>query len=103
MHALIASRNANSGLLNCRQLFFGLFDQCIHTRAEADTEALLRHYHLSVMRVPMTPETNFAASFGHMCGYDAQVSCHASFNRSIMQSSNHSIVQVHCYLPADYV
>ena len=24
------------------------------------------------MRVPMTPETNFAASFGHLCGYDAQ-------------------------------
>ena len=22
--------------------------------------------------MPMTPETNFAASFGHMCGYDAQ-------------------------------
>jgi thimet oligopeptidase len=24
------------------------------------------------MRVPMTPGTNFSASFGHMCGYDAQ-------------------------------
>ena len=54
------------------RLFFGLFDQTIHSRETSDTAAILASLHDSVMRVPMSPGTNFSASFGHMCGYDAQ-------------------------------
>ncbi len=69
---LIAAKNANVGLLTCRQLFFGIFDQTIHSRRTSSTAEVLRELHTTVMRVPMTPGTNFAGSFGHMCGYDAQ-------------------------------
>jgi thimet oligopeptidase len=65
---LIAAKNANVGLLTCRQLFFGIFDQTIHSRRESDTAAVLKELHDTVMRVPMTEGTNFSASFGHMCG-----------------------------------
>jgi len=69
---LVKAKNANVGLLSCRQLFFGIFDQTIHSMPSADTASILTDLHTSVMRVPMTPGTNFSASFGHMCGYDAQ-------------------------------
>ena len=69
---LIAAKNANVGLLTCRQLFFGIFDQTIHSRRTSSTADVLRELHTSIMRVPMTEGTNFSASFGHMCGYDSQ-------------------------------
>mmetsp|Transcript_67432 Transcript_67432/g.152615 ORF Transcript_67432/g.152615 Transcript_67432/m.152615 type:complete len:422 (+) Transcript_67432:596-1861(+) len=70
--SLVAAKNANVGLLTCRQLFFGIFDQTIHSQPKSDTAAILAELHPKVMRVPMSDGTNFAASFGHMCGYDAQ-------------------------------
>ena len=77
---LIASKNANAGHLNCRQLLFGLFDQRIHGTPDpawvdgtvplADEYARLS---LETMGIPATAETCMPASFGHLAGgYDAQ-------------------------------
>ena len=41
MAALLASRNANSGILNMRQIVLASFDQAIHTSPSADTAAVL--------------------------------------------------------------
>ena len=73
LDALIASRNANSGILNMRQVVLASFDQAIHTSPSADTAAVLHDIQDKMMRIPTTPGTNMAASFGHMGGgYDAQ-------------------------------
>ena len=48
--ALVAAKNANVGLLTCRQLFFGVFDQTIHSREECDTAAILAKLHPQVTR-----------------------------------------------------
>lgn len=72
---LVKSREANTGLLNKRQLVFGLFDQRIHgikAKEKIDTAAIVEELQSSIMGVPATPGTNFAASFGHMVGYDSQ-------------------------------
>jgi Zn-dependent oligopeptidase len=34
---LIASRKANAGCVNLRQIVYGTFDQTIHTQEKADT------------------------------------------------------------------
>jgi len=71
--ALIRSRNANSGLLNMRQIVLGTFDQHIHTRGSAELAESLSAVSSALMRIPTTPKTNMAASFGHLAGgYDAQ-------------------------------
>lgn len=70
---LVASRNANSGILNKRQILLGTFDQSIHTVDKADTAATLGALTQSICGFSMTPGTNMAASFGHLAGgYDAQ-------------------------------
>lgn len=69
---LIASKNANAGTLNLRQIFLATFDQRIHTRAKADTAALVGETYREIIGVEPIEGTNFAASFGHMVGYDAQ-------------------------------
>lgn len=70
---LIKTRHTNTGLLNKRQMLFAKFDQLIHSNAKADTCEMLREIHDEILLIEMTPETNFAASFGHIAGgYDAQ-------------------------------
>ncbi|CEO95625.1 unnamed protein product (mitochondrion) [Plasmodiophora brassicae] len=70
---LVRSKNANAGLTEKRQLLFGLFDQTIHSRPKSDTKSLLATLQQQILGVPMTPGTNFAASFGHLAGgYDSQ-------------------------------
>lgn len=60
-----------------RQLSFGILDQTIHnvTHAESknvSTAKVLEELSPLYAGVPMTPGTNFAASFGHLAGgYDA--------------------------------
>jgi thimet oligopeptidase len=77
---LIASKNANAGHLNSRQLVFGLFDQTIHGTPEptwpdgapplAESFAQIQ---AEVMGIPATAGTCMPASFGHLAGgYDAQ-------------------------------
>ena len=71
--ALLASRNANSGILNMRQIVLASFDQAIHTSASADTAAVLDRISAELLQIPSSPGTNMAASFGHLAGgYDAQ-------------------------------
>ena len=50
MDALVAAKHANVGLLTCRQLFFGIFDQTIHSRETSDTAAVLAELHPKVKR-----------------------------------------------------
>lgn len=70
---LISTRNANTGLLNKRQILFATFDQHIHSKAQSDTAMVLKQLQSEIMLIEMTPGTNFAASFGHLAGgYDAQ-------------------------------
>lgn len=54
-------------------MFFGLFDQTIHSQPESDTTTLWHKLKKEVTLVESTPGTNPAASFGHLAGgYDAQ-------------------------------
>jgi len=75
---LAATKNENSGIHNMRQLQFGVLDQTIHNVSFADaknvrTADVLKELAPLYAGVPMTPGTNFAASFGHIAGgYDAQ-------------------------------
>jgi thimet oligopeptidase len=73
LDALLASRNANSGLLNMRQITLASFDQAIHTVDRADTAEVLAKLSDDLMTIPTTNGTNMGATFGHMGGgYDAQ-------------------------------
>eukprot|EP00743_Colponemidia_sp_Colp-15_P005899 GILK01006341.1.p1 GENE.GILK01006341.1~~GILK01006341.1.p1 ORF type:complete len:710 (+),score=127.31 GILK01006341.1:222-2132(+) len=74
LNRLVASKEANAGILNKRQLLFGLLDQELHSgKTVASTVDILQRLHKEVMGIEMTPGTNFAASFGHLAGgYDAQ-------------------------------
>jgi len=70
---MVAAKNVCTGMLNLRQIFFGLFDQTIHTQAETDTGALWQALRPDVTLVESTAGVNPAASFGHLVGgYDAQ-------------------------------
>jgi len=69
---LVASRKANAGSFNLRQIILGTFDQRIHTRGSADTAKIFAETYSEILGVDTIPQTNMSASFGHMCGYDAQ-------------------------------
>jgi len=70
---LAKSRMANTALLTKRQILFATFDQTIHQTSSVDTASLYKELCDSVMGIPMTPGTNFVASFGHLAGgYDAR-------------------------------
>ncbi|XP_065909413.1 thimet oligopeptidase-like [Dysidea avara] len=70
---LVASRNANAGLLNMRQIVLATLDQRIHCSPEADPETVYYELMLSLLRIHVTPDTCMPATFGHLGGgYDAQ-------------------------------
>ena len=69
---LIASKQANAGGFNLRQIFLATFDQRLHTRAKADTARLVADTYKEIVGIDTIPGTNFAAIFGHLVGYDAQ-------------------------------
>ena len=48
MDSLVAAKHANVGLLTCRQLFFGMFDQTIHSQEHSDTAAIIKDLHTKV-------------------------------------------------------
>eukprot|EP00045_Choanoeca_perplexa_P011220 m.117856 g.117856 ORF g.117856 m.117856 type:complete len:183 (-) comp15553_c0_seq8:108-656(-) len=70
---LLAARKANAGVNNQRQVLFAKFDQYIHSQEKVDLAATFAEYAAKIQGIPVTPGTNFAASFGHLAGgYDAQ-------------------------------
>jgi len=70
---LCATKNANCGLLTCRQLMLAIMDQQIHTSTEIDSENLYLQLCEKILRVKATPGTNNLTGFLHMAGgYDAQ-------------------------------
>jgi len=73
LEKMIRAKNANVGLLNRRQLFFGKFDMVIHTRGDAgDLAKLYGDMRTQITKVINTPGTNGAAGWGHIfSGYDA--------------------------------
>eukprot|EP01134_Creolimax_fragrantissima_P003375 CFRG3375T1 len=70
---LVASKKANAGLLNKRQLLLATFDQTIHQTAKIDTAKTFADLSKRIWGVVQPEGTNMAASFGHLAGgYDAQ-------------------------------
>jgi len=72
MEKLIASRKANAGAFNLRQIILGTFDQRVHSQSSADTAKVFSDIYSEILGIPAIPGTNMTASWGHMCGYDAQ-------------------------------
>ncbi|XP_067121537.1 thimet oligopeptidase-like [Centruroides vittatus] len=73
LHSLIHSRLANVGYYNLRQITLGLLDHKIHTGPKADTRQIFHDLCCSLLDIPPTEGTNFAAHFAHLAGgYDAQ-------------------------------
>jgi len=72
---LVASKKANAGGFNLRQITLATFDQRLHTSpkdTKIDSAALVAKTYKEIVGIDTIPGTNFAAIFGHLVGYDAQ-------------------------------
>ena len=64
---LVASKNANAGGFNLRQVFLATFDQRLHTMNTApDTAQLVKDSYKEIVGIEPIEGTNFAAIFGHL-------------------------------------
>ena len=66
IESLVASRNANIGGKTMRQIYFGRYDQALHTTGEADTADVANKLLNELMGIEQIEETNMGASFGHL-------------------------------------
>ena len=66
MKNLLKSRTANIGGKSMRQIYFGTFDQLLHTRGEANTQQIANTLYRELMGIEQIEGTNMAASFGHL-------------------------------------
>eukprot|EP01113_Clastostelium_recurvatum_P027594 TRINITY_DN3331_c0_g1_i2.p1 TRINITY_DN3331_c0_g1~~TRINITY_DN3331_c0_g1_i2.p1 ORF type:complete len:739 (-),score=223.20 TRINITY_DN3331_c0_g1_i2:14-2230(-) len=72
LNKMVAAKNANSGLLHARQVFYGIFDLTVHTQDKVDTASTFNRLKEEITYTGSNPGTNAAASFGHLTGgYDA--------------------------------
>jgi len=70
---LVASKNANAGGFNLRQIYLATFDQRLHTmKGKVDTAQMVKETFKEIIGIDTIEGTNFAAIFGHLVGYDAQ-------------------------------
>uniref|UniRef100_A0A7S1TFZ1 Peptidase M3A/M3B catalytic domain-containing protein n=2 Tax=Compsopogon caeruleus TaxID=31354 RepID=A0A7S1TFZ1_9RHOD len=67
------AKNVNTGLLNLRQIFFGVVDQTLHMSAgDVDTQQLWAQLRKDITMFAQAPGTNPSGGFGHiMGGYQA--------------------------------
>ena len=72
LFVFLASRLANAGAFNLRQIILGTFDHKIHTTGQADTMDIFNKTYKEILGIETVPGTNMPANFGHMVGYDAQ-------------------------------
>jgi len=72
LEKLVASKNANAGVFNLRQILLATFDQRLHQGEKVDTADLMAKLSMEIIGVETIPGTNFASHFGHLVGYDAQ-------------------------------
>jgi thimet oligopeptidase len=69
--AMIEAKNASSGVMALRQLFFANLDFTYHSPGfDGDTTATTERLH-EITGFPYTPGTHFQSGFGHLFGYDA--------------------------------
>ncbi|XP_075528899.1 thimet oligopeptidase-like [Dermacentor variabilis] len=70
---LIASRLANVGQFNLRQITLSMFDLELHVKPQAETAKLLGEIQDKLLGYKPQDGTNFAANFSHlMSGYDSR-------------------------------
>ncbi|KAK2155249.1 hypothetical protein LSH36_245g03012 [Paralvinella palmiformis] len=83
LEPLIASKTANAGIFNQRQILLSTFDQTIHTQnkltfnydfySRPTQHLLFCELSEKILGIKSSPGTNMASSFGHLAGgYDAQ-------------------------------
>ncbi|KAJ8907951.1 hypothetical protein NDN08_008054 [Rhodosorus marinus] len=69
LQAVIKSRLVDTGLLNLRQVFFGMFDMTCHRSPEAVvTETLWKELRKSISLIPQQEGCNPTAGFAHLMG-----------------------------------
>jgi len=74
MEKLIASRNANAGVINLRQIALATLDFTLHTmKTTPDVAKVYADCCENIIGIPATEGTCMPANFGHLAGgYDAQ-------------------------------